>query len=212
MDETAESYKSMLEIAKEKIDLVDFAQLRHAYTLTPEYSPYNDSSVILYRGKMTGAMVNKDYDSAIKYAECALKLNYLNIEAHMIIHEAQLALKNYARADKHREFADALLNSVLKSGDGLKPDTAYKVISIQEEYMVIGSMGAHTVKQVLVNGGTGKFFDVHEIARPNSDQKETIYFDISIAYRTLTNGSGRTNGDGKKRNRIKLFLKELRKK
>lgn len=210
MDETAESYEAILDRAKENIDLVDFAELRHAYTLTTEYSPYNDSSVVLYRDKMTSAMVNKDYDSAVKYAECALKLNYLNIEAHMVIHEAQFALKNHGQANKHREFADALLNSVLKSGDGLKPDTAYKVISIQEEYMVIGSMGAHTVKQVLVNGGTGSFFDVHEIVRPNSDVKETIYFDISIAYRTLTNGSGRTNGNGKKRNRIKLFLKELR--
>jgi hypothetical protein len=203
------TYECILRRLQSRYDSVNYTELRRAYTHTPDYSPYNDRSVIMFRDKMLSTLSEKDYDSAIKYAECSLNINYLNIEAHMVIHEAQLILGNSDDAIKHRHIADSLLNSVLSSGNGQSPRTAYKVISVQEEYAVINALGARTVRQVLVNGGDGRFYDVHEIMRFNSREKEQVYFDVSMPYQILRNSGNHTECNHKPLRRMKSFIKGI---
>jgi hypothetical protein len=165
--------------------------------------------VTMYRDKMLTAIRHKDYDTAVKYAESALNINFLNIEAHIVLHQAQLALGNNHKADKHRFIADSLLNTVLNSGDGQSARTAFKVISVQEEYAIISAWGARTVKQVLVNDGEGKFYDVHEIIRPGSTEKEQIFFDVSTPYETLRRSFGKDKAETKTISRVKSFIKDV---
>ena len=200
-------YDTILQRLQTRYDSINYDELRKAYTRTPEYSPYNDRSVTMYRDKMIAALNQKD--SAISYAESALNINFLNIEAHMVVHEARLALDDREEAIKHRHIADSLLNSVLNSGDGQTAKTAYRVISVQEEYAVICALGGRTVKQVLVNDGEGRFYDVHEIVRPGLDDKEQIFFDVSMPYETLSSGRDDKKSRARHKSRVKSFIKGI---
>ena len=204
-----ESYVDILEQAKTEHEFIDYTALRQAYTKTPSYSPYNDRSVFLYREKMFSALNRQDYNLAIRYAQNALNINFLNIEAHTVMYKANQALRKHTTAVKHKAIAEKLLKSILNSGDGHTPATAYKVISVQEQYVVIEALGGATVKQVLINNGNGRYYDVHEIIKPGSSVKEKVYFDISLPCKALISGSGKQLSEYKVANRIKDIFKAL---
>ena len=67
------------------------------------------------------------------------------------------------------------MQSVMQSGDGLTPKTAFMVISVAEEYSVLREFGAEVIEQSLIDGP----FDKMKCKYP--DGKEfTLYFDVSI--------------------------------
>ncbi|MBR0872799.1 DUF4919 domain-containing protein [Bradyrhizobium tropiciagri] len=69
------------------------------------------------------------------------------------------------------------MKSVLKSGDGKSPETAFVVISIDEEYSILRAQALLRVKQALVNHG-GSAFDRIEAKKRDSDQLVTLYFNV----------------------------------
>lgn len=75
----------------------------------------------------------------------------------------------------HRMIYYGLLTSILGEGDGKTAKTAYKVISVDEEYQVLNHLGAKLKKQTLVDGPC-------DAMQVELDGKEvTLYFDVSIS-------------------------------
>jgi hypothetical protein len=74
----------------------------------------------------------------------------------------------------HRMVYYGLLTSIVTSGDGKTPQTAYKVISVDEEYTVLNHIGAKLIMQSLVKGPC----DAMDVEFAGA--KSTIYFDVSI--------------------------------
>jgi hypothetical protein len=70
-----------------------------------------------------------------------------------------------------------LVKSVLGSGDGKSPETAFVVIAIEEEYSVLAAFSLTLVSQALVNLG-GSAFDRMEVKKRDSDQTVTLYFNV----------------------------------
>ncbi len=75
----------------------------------------------------------------------------------------------------HRMMYYGLMASIVTSGDGKTPKTAYKVIAVEEEYTMLRHIGAKVVKQGLVKG------PCDEMSVEINGKSETIYFDVSIA-------------------------------
>src|SRR5262249_16662077 len=69
-----------------------------------------------------------------------------------------------------------LLKSITATGDGQSPDTAFKVISVAEEYALLREIGAKVNEQSLVGP-----CDKMQIER--NDKKYTFYFDVRIPLR-----------------------------
>lgn len=67
-----------------------------------------------------------------------------------------------------------LLQSITSSGDGRTPETAFKVISIDEEYFLLREVGAKLKQQSLVG-----HCDKMEVERQGG-KEYTFYFDVSI--------------------------------
>ncbi|MGV3661583.1 MAG: DUF4919 domain-containing protein [Prosthecobacter sp.] len=95
---------------------------------------------------------------------------------------------------RHRMVYYGLMTSIVSSGDGRTPGTAYKVIAVDEEYQLLNHLGAKLKKQTLVDGPC----DAMEV---ELDGKEvTIYFDVSIsmeATRKLFEKAEKKNKDKK---------------
>jgi len=70
-----------------------------------------------------------------------------------------------------------LFSSVLKSGDGKSPETAFVVIAVDEEYSVLETASLTPVKQALVNHG-GSAFDRFEVKLPESEKTATLFFNV----------------------------------
>jgi hypothetical protein len=129
-----EEYEELLASAKSSPDTVDFQELRLACTRSSRYSPYTAASEgQCASGDVLGGI---DGEAALDAALRTLGSNYLEIEAHLLAASEYRATGDQAKAKYHESCARGLLDSVLRSGDGRTPGTAFAVISVAEEYAV----------------------------------------------------------------------------
>jgi hypothetical protein len=99
---------------------------------------------------LNAALNQKNYEEVLKIADSVLAKNFVEINAHMAAQIAHQELGNADRAQFHKFMADGLLKSIKGNGDGKSVDTAFEVISINEEYGLIRSLGVRPIKQALV--------------------------------------------------------------
>ncbi|HKV42176.1 MAG TPA: DUF4919 domain-containing protein [Blastocatellia bacterium] len=176
------SYEELLEQVKKQDPLVDYAALRMAYTATFSYEPYADLSQ--KRESMFKALKDKNYSVAIEIADGILKTDYVDIDAHYIEHSAYTALGNQRLADFHGDVAGGLIDSILKSGDGLGPATAYTVICVREEYLVLSVKGLKAGSQELVHD-KGHSYDLLNAEDESSGERVRFYFNIDLPMASL---------------------------
>ena len=102
------------------------------------------------------------------------------VDARVHIMAASLAarLGKFEDSIRYRNAYYGLLASIVNSGDGKTPSTAFKVISTDEEYTILNFMGAELKKQSLKG-----FCDVMEVIIEG--KPITIYFDVSIHLQAL---------------------------
>ena len=131
------------------------------------------------------ALNSKDYKGAAKSAEAALKSNYMDMEAHVAASSAYKGLGDTAKSDFHRAVYLGLVNSILDSGDGKTPDTAYVVISTHEEYIALRALGLTFQGQAL-NNAKDHTFDVMTCVNPETKESFKVYFNIDISWAAET--------------------------
>lgn len=85
--------------------------------------------------------------------------------------------------EKHGAYMIALFRSIQASGDGLTPETAYWVVTIAEEYALLGYLGYRMKTQALVHKD-GKSFDVL-VAVDKEGKERSFHFDVTHFTRNL---------------------------
>ena len=158
---------------------VDFKELRFTYADSPG-GPDTDAQ----KKAMMAALNSKNYADAIKNADVVLSGDYVDMDAHFVEYIAHRELKNEDLAEFHKFVLQGLLDSITHSGDGRSPETAYQVIAVHEEYVVLRFMGLMPSKQSL-SEKNGHSFDVMEAVNPKSSEKVTLYFNIDIEEKHL---------------------------
>lgn len=177
------SYEALLEKVKKADPKADFTALRMACTQTRGYNPY-DYIARKSRRAALNALAEKDYRKALEHAEKCLTKNYLDIEAHRIAWRAHTELKNPDKAKFHGYVRDGLLQSILKSGDGKSPKTAYVVIATDEEYVVLDVLGVKFRQQTLIRE-QGHSYDRHEGVSRETGKEITSFFNIDRPFKWL---------------------------
>lgn len=156
-------------------------ELRTLYSRTSRYAPYSDPSMAALGEAMAFRDKGAFRDCADK-AKAALDLNYTNIAAHRLA--GGCAASAGGQQDEVAPFAAAyvhLLMSIIREPgrNGLTPDTAYRVISVPEEYAVLGYLGLRKGTQSLITTETGRSVDLIEVDSDNPQAPKTIYFDVT---------------------------------
>jgi hypothetical protein len=162
---------------------INFFTLRMAYSRTPDYSPY-DSHINDMHKKIRDYIDNFHYNEAISIADSILSKNYVDLLSHLYCGYAYKQLKDTTAANFHYSIYDKLLRSIAASGDGYSPKTAYIVITIKEEYILIEELGLARSMQSLMSED-GHFFDRLETTDQEKKENSTIYFNIDLPYNTL---------------------------
>ena len=172
-------YEQLLEKVKQKDPSVDFTQLRHAFYESPNYNPY--APMMTYR-PLNAAIAQKNYEEALKIAESVFAKNFVEINAHMAAQIAYQETGNAERAEFHKFMVDGLLNSIKSSMDGKSKEKAFEVISINEEYGLIRSLGLRPIQQGLQED-KGHFYDVITVVDPQTNQQSQLYFNIDKPFK-----------------------------
>jgi hypothetical protein len=174
-------YADLLERVKRADPDVDFTALRLAYAASTAYAPYRFFD---QEEEMYAALEEEDYDRAIELANQILAQNYLSPRAHLAAMSAYMGLDRQEEADYHHYVLDGLIASVLDSGDGTTFETAFVVILVEEEYMILGVLGIGNASQGLVEE-EGHFYDKFEGIFTETGDPVTLYFNIDLLMQVL---------------------------
>ena len=157
-----------------KLD-IDYTAFRMAYTASPKYKPYGAASALI--GQMKKAYTAGDCSAAMAHAKEIFEVNLVQIDAHFVAALCQRKAGNEEEARRAHAMLMGLVKSVLGSGDGKSPETAFVVIGLDEEYSVMAALALTLVRQALVNHG-GSAFDRMEVKKRDSDEIVTLYFNV----------------------------------
>lgn len=172
-------YAELVERVKKGDKNVDFRDLRIAYA---DWSGGPDTDP--QKKAMTGALNSKKYDEALKNADVVLDGDYADMDAHFVEYIANRELHRTEQAEFHKYVLQGLLDSITHSGDGKSFETAYEVITVHEEYVILRFMGLMPSKQS-TSEKNGHSYDVLENVNPKTNEKVTLYFNIDIEEKHL---------------------------
>ncbi|MGB9408591.1 MAG: DUF4919 domain-containing protein [Terracidiphilus sp.] len=173
-------YASLLASLKAGKTEIDYTRLRLSYMDSPEYKEAKDTSKS--EDAMTEALNKKNYPEALKNAEAVLASDYVNIDAHYVALVANREMGAADQAEFHRAVFRGLVNSIRDSGDGKSPETAWVVITVHEEYVILRILGFTPAGQSLLNKD-GHSYDVMKVKNAKDGTEQTFYFNVDIPFK-----------------------------
>jgi len=180
--EVKPNYESLLEQVKKSDPSANFMALRIAYA----DASHKDSSDVPADASrsMYSALREKKYEQAIMHAEKIIKAKFVDINAHMVASAAYKEMGNIEKEQFHRYVADGLIKSILNSGDGKSQETAFKVISTEEEYVILRISGLMPQSQSLLSAN-GHNYDRLDAVDRKTNEKVSLFFNIDIPFGAL---------------------------
>ena len=170
----AETYDEMVARVRGGDAAVDYRALRDAYAASPQYSPYGGSDD--EKKAMRDGFLAGDCAKVLQAAEAVLTANFVDIQAHMLSATCHERGGDQVKGALHKAVAKGLLDSILASGDGKTTKTAFIVVSVDEEYVVLSTLGWHMTAQSLISDD-GHAFDAMQ-ATSRTGESATFYFQI----------------------------------
>lgn len=152
---------------------VDFAKLRGLAAQLELVEAFSSHS------ELNQAVEKGDFQRVRSLAEKMLAENVLDVYAHRIARRACDKLGDAPCAERHKRAFEGIVDSILKSGDGKSFQTAYTVITVDEEYAVAAALGKRVGEQSLIHS-EGHSYDVLKVADLETEAWSTLYFNIDV--------------------------------
>lgn len=174
-------YPELLKRLKQNDTLLTSSQYRHlyfGYTFQKTYQPYKigkkaEEVSKYYRGE---GISQKDLSKGIQLFLDVLDENPLDLRAMNYLAYLYHLNKDDATAEKIAGNFHGLLNAILTSGDGLKCETGFHVISVTDEYVLLNRFQMETQSQSHNGKCDYQEFEKDKYKIPG------VYFDISRFY------------------------------
>ncbi len=165
------------------LSLDEFYMLYFGRSVQPDYDPYANHAAI---SEELRALYNDEkYDEGVKVGNMLLQEHSLDLNVNWYLAMCYYKLENYALYEKYMSIYRSFLLGIVSTGDGDEPESAYIVISVDDEAEVMYYLSYKQDKQELVNIN-GHTFD--KITGIDTDTKEdlVVYFNIDRPFRALT--------------------------
>jgi hypothetical protein len=163
---------------------IDFKQLRFSYMESPERHAAKDTDK--QKKEMFEAIKKKDYKKAIQNADVVLESEFVDLDAHQVEQIAHGELREEEKAGFHKAVVQGLLRSIMDSGDGKSAETAYVVISVHEEYIVLQVLGLRPGGQSVLHKD-GHSYDLLEPSDAEGNSTVKLYFNVDIPFKHYLN-------------------------
>lgn len=173
-----DEYQSLLARMKNG-DNVDYTQLRQAYAKSPDYDPYS-INIGQLKSDMHEAASRGNCESALESARRILETHFLSIDAHAAAAHCYEKLGRDEQVAQEWAVARGLIQSIFQSGDGKTPETAFIVVTLEEQYTLMSAMQLQRRSKSLIHHD-GHVYDMHEVIRRDaaaSDTTTELYFRV----------------------------------
>lgn len=154
-----------------------FTKLRFDTAQKAGYSPIWSTDPD--RKKIEAAYHAGDKETVLSLSDTWLKRVPIDADVHLMVAMCYKEKKDFQNMSKHLSAFYGLLSSLTASGDGLTEKTAFKVVSIDEEYSFTKEIGGKVKSQKLVGN-----FDQLEVER-RGGKIVILYFDVSAHMKAL---------------------------
>ena len=182
-DDAADAtFAKLLESARADPTKCDYAKLRAAFVESSKYHPYAVDREATAR--VMKAVNAEKFPDALKEINAILEKKPLDIEAHKLASFIHFRMDDKAQEARHMAMAKGLLAAITSERDGKSFDTAYIVLDIPEEYVVLDYLDVKSQGQSL-RTRKGKFFDVHEVKDAETGKVMKLYFDVTTPRKAL---------------------------
>lgn len=118
-------------------------------------------------------------DTVLSLSDAWLKRLPIDADIHLMVAMCYKEKGDLPSMCKQLSVFYGLLNSIASDGDGLSEKTAFKVVSLDEEYSLIQEIGGKVKSQKLVG-----IIDRLEVER-RGGKTVTVYFDVSAHLKAL---------------------------
>lgn len=162
---------SNVEIAR-----TDFARLRRGRLYLTE--GLRDREAANLERRLTTAFGAGDRPQVLDVTGQLLARNQADIHAHMVRSITLRRTGQTSEADAQHEIAIGLIESIIRSGDGLGFASAFTVFDVSEEYEVLQFEGCLLRSQGLAAQGD-RSFDVLRASKFSDGSPCDFYFDVS---------------------------------
>ncbi|MCF7790118.1 MAG: DUF4919 domain-containing protein [Prosthecobacter sp.] len=156
----------------------NYTALRMAFAAQPDFSPY--WSIDPDRSAVMDAVRNKDFPKAVALAKTWLEKVPVDAEVHYLCGHFLKKTGDIPGSMHHFHCFYGLMRSITSTGDGKTLKTAWKVISVSEEYALLNEIDAELIDQSLVDN-----CDKMHVKLPNGTETD-FYFDVSISLAATT--------------------------
>jgi len=174
------SYAVLTRRAVEGDPSVDFTALRLAYPYTDQWDPFGNKTAALM-DQAAAASRGRDCTTALTKLDEVLKIDFTIDAAHALRGDCLAETGDAPAAKVESAIADALIHSLMNSGDGNAERTAYVVMTEREEMDVLANRHlVLKIRQTEVRGSDGRFYDeVEATSAGDGAAVKTVYFDVS---------------------------------
>lgn len=131
-------------------EVPDFTALREVYGKREDFMARCELG--LPKKKFAEYMAVKAFTSAAKLGLQWLEKCPVNAQLHLWVSHAFDKAGQVDKAKRHAAWFWGLTSSVLETGDGFTPETAFVTISISEEYAVLTRLKLTKISQSLIQG------------------------------------------------------------
>src|SRR5262249_26055283 len=126
-----------------------------------------------------------DCAKVLPAAEKILESEFVDIEAHLLAARCYEDDRAADKASYHRAVAKGLMDSIVATGDGKSPKTAFIVIAVDEEYAVLAALRWRLVTQSLVDED-GHSYDRMDVKSATSEETAVLFFQIDRPMKWLS--------------------------
>lgn len=155
---------------------------RMAFATSKNFEPYASKNSDALK-KVNALMEKNDFETALKEVDEALAADPCDIDLWICKSSILRTKGDEAKANEARQRWFGLVDSILMSGDGKSFETAFKVISVREEYSLMSILGIAPGDQYLVVH-EGVSFDKRMVTTRDGS-KITLYFNVDIPLKHL---------------------------
>jgi len=155
----------------------DFDRLRAEFGARSDFTEICERDRPLHQ--LAELVIQKDWNTILVTSEPWLQRCPIDIDAHLIRAVALKELKRLPEAEHHLNWFRGLVDSVLTSGDGKTPQTAFVVISVAEEYSILRVLRVRPKRHVTLSSG------IDELVVEIDGVAGTLYFNPTTHARRL---------------------------
>lgn len=170
-------YEALVTAAKDGDPGVDFTVMRRAYTQTQDYDPLGKKTDGLMHDAQA-AYIAKDCKTALGKFKMAIAFNFTLSDAHALSADCLEQAGNKQGEAREEAIAQGLFASILASGDGKKPNSAFWVVTRHEEEVILAVAGLEGKGETTLTTSRGPV-DKFAITDLKTGKKGTLYFNVS---------------------------------